>query len=255
MPLELVYVGVGILAGAIAGYVGIGGGIIMVPFLTVVMGVDIKIAAPVSIATIVVTSLASSNEYLKRNKVDMELVVLLGLFMALGNITGSLLSEIIPGEWIRVALAIILTYAAFSMIKGRKPDHEPAMTAHSWPYYLFCGSIAFVGGAVAAIVGIGGGIMLVPIMYLLFGLPLTTARGTTLLLMGFSAAASTAVYMANDRIDYRIVAPIILGVILGGRIGGRLGSVSRPLAVRIVFGVLMIYLGIRLAYEPLKALL
>lgn len=255
MPTELLYIGCGVLAGIVAGYVGIGGGIIMVPFLTVIMGVDIKVAAPVSVATIVVTSLASSNEYIKRDKIDMELVVLLGFFMALGNVVGSILSEIIPGEWIQVSLAVILVYAAVSMVKGRKDGAHPAIADKSWPFYFFCGFVALLSGTVAAIVGIGGGIMLVPIMYLLLGLSLTDARGTSLLLMGFSSAASTAVYLANDRIDFGIAAPVILGIIFGGRIGGRLGSVSRPLLARIVFGALMVYLGYRLAYEPLMRLL
>jgi uncharacterized membrane protein YfcA len=254
VPVELLYIGCGVLAGVVAGYVGIGGGIIMVPFLTVVMGVDIKVAVPVSVAMIVVTSLASSNEYLKRDKVDMELVVMLGLFMALGNIAGSLLSEVIPSEWVRVALAVILVYAAASMVKGRKEEEVPVVAHHSWLYYLLCGLIAFLGGTVAAIVGIGGGIMLVPIIYLLLGAPFTTAKGTSLLLVGFSSAASTAVYMTNNRIDYAIAAPVIFGIIFGGRLGGRLGSVARPLIARLVFGALMLYLGFRLAYEPLSRL-
>ncbi|UCD64867.1 MAG: TSUP family transporter, partial [Candidatus Zixiibacteriota bacterium] len=81
---QLLYVLCGLSAGLLGGYLGLGGGVVMVPFLTVLVGIDIKQAAPISITAIVVNSFTASNEYLKRGMVDMELVIVLAVFMVLG---------------------------------------------------------------------------------------------------------------------------------------------------------------------------
>ncbi|MCK5547370.1 MAG: TSUP family transporter, partial [Thermoplasmata archaeon] len=110
-------------------------------------------------------------------------------------------------------------------------------------------------GILAGLVGVGGGVILVPMLYLVIGTPLSTARGTSSLLIGFSAAASTAVYFLHGMIDLSIVTGVILGITLGGKLGGYLGTIARPLAVRIVFVVVILYLAVRLGYEPLKGIL
>ena len=84
------------------------------------------------------------------------------------------------------------------------------------------------GEAVDFWVLFGGGVIIVPVLYLMIGLPLNFARGTSALMVGFSAAAASTVYMINGLINYEIAASVILGIIIGGKIGGKLGAMAKP---------------------------
>ena len=247
----LLYVVCGLSAGLLGGYLGLGGGIVMVPFLTVVAGVDIKAAVPVSVAAIVVNSFSASNEYLKKGMVDLELVVILAVFMVLGNISGSLLSATVPATWTKLLLTVVLVYTAFSLLKGRQASERMAFADNRGKYLLVCTLLAFVTGTLSGLVGIGGGVIIVPVLYLVIGLPLATARGTSSLMIGFSAAAATAVYFLKGQIDLEMASAVILGIIIGGKFGGFLGTMAKPIIVKVLFFIVMLYLAFRLAYDPL----
>ncbi|MCK4573667.1 MAG: sulfite exporter TauE/SafE family protein [candidate division Zixibacteria bacterium] len=245
----------GLTAGLLGGYLGLGGGIVMVPFLTVVLGMDIKAAVPVSVTAIVVNSLAASNEYLRKGMVDLELVVVLAIFSVVGNITGSLLQEVVPAEFVQMLLTVILLYTAVSMLRKRKEETHRSFVDNRSKYFAICALIALLTGVVAALVGIGGGVILVPMLYMVIGVPLSTARGTSSLMIGFSAAAATVVYLLNGRVDLTAVAPVIVGIIVGGKLGGYLGTLAKPRIVKIVLFVVMVYLAYRLSSGALAEIL
>lgn len=251
----LLYIVCGMTAGLLGGYLGLGGGIIMVPFMTVLLGVDIKTAVPVSVGAIVVSSLAASNEYLKKGMVDLELVVMLSIFTVIGTIVGSNLSHVIPAEYTRLLLTVILVYTAFSLLKKRKSDPGMAFKDNRNKYLFICAVLALLTGMLSALVGIGGGVILVPVLYLIIGLPLATARGTSSMMIGFSAAAATAVYFLKGEIDFEILSGVIVGITIGAKLGGRLGTVAKPTVVKVMFLIVMLYLAFKLAYEPLSELL
>ncbi len=74
-------------------------------------------------------------------------------------------------------------------------------------------------------------------------------------MIGFSAAASSTVYFLNDSINFSVVAPVILGIIIGGKLGGFLGTLAKPMVVKVMFFIVMLYLAFRLGYDPLMELL
>ena len=115
--------------------------------------------------------------------------------------------------------------------------------------------LAFTVGALAAVVGVGGGVFLIPILYLIIGLPLTTARGTSSLMICFASASATAVYFLYDMIELSIASPVILGIALGGKVGGFFGTAAKPIVIRVVFFLTMLYLAYELACGPLEGLL
>jgi hypothetical protein len=251
----LLYLSGGLLAGLLGGYLGLGGGEIMVPFLTVVAGVDVKTAVPVSVTAIVVNSFSASNEYLKRGMVDLELVIVLALFLVMGNITGSSASPMVPGGYVKLMLSLLLVYTAFSLLKGRVTPQHLVFRDNRTKHLMLCLALAFLVGAVAGLIGIGGGVFLIPLLYLVVGLPLATARGTTSLTICFASAAAAMVYLLDNRIDFTIVSPVIVGIALGGRLGGLFGTVAKPKVIRVVFFVLMMYLAYEMGREPLETLL
>jgi len=250
----LIYLSCGLSAGIVGGYLGLGGGIIMVPFMTLLMGLDIKTAVPVSMSAIVVNSISASNEYLKKNMVDVELGLVLAVFTVLGYITGSYLSDIIPGNYIKLLFSVVLLYTAFSFIRKKKTNPEAPQPVSRGTYLFVSLFVTFLTGIIAALIGIGGGIIIIPVLFLVLNLPLTVVRGTWSFTYGFAAAASTAVYFINDRIDLALVPPIIVGIIIGGKIGGWLGTMAKPRVVKIAFFILLIYTAFKLAYGPLAGM-
>ena len=255
MSPMIIYILCGLTAGLLGGYLGLGGGIIMVPFLTIIAGLDIKIAVPVSVSATVVTSIASSNEYLKKGMVDLEMAIILALFMVIGTITGSSLSAYIPGHYLQIVLTIIVLYTAISLITNKKSEEAITQPINRNKNILLTAIIAIVTGILSGLVGIGGGVIIVPVLYLMIGLPLSTSRGTSSLMIGFSAAAATTVYYLQDKIDFHIVIGVIFGIIIGGKLGGKLGAVAKPKIVKIIFFIVLVYVALKLGYGALTNLL
>lgn len=254
MPEMITYIGCGLTAGLLAGYLGLGGGIIIVPFLTVVAGMDIKAAVPVSVTAITVNAFSASNEYLKRGMVDLELVVMLAVFMMMGNISGSLLSNVISADYTKLVLTVVLIYTAFSLLKGKNNKEQMNYHDNRGKYLLICTTLAFATGILSGLVGIGGGVIIVPVLFLIIGLPLTTARGTSSLMIGFSAAASTVVFFISGQVNLEAASGVVLGIMIGGRLGGFLGTMAKPIVVKILFFIIMLFLAYKLSYEPLREL-
>lgn len=252
MSIEiLLYMLVGFLGGAVGGYLGLGGGIIMVPLLTIVLGIPIKSAVPISVTAIVVNSIAASTEYLKKGMVDFEIAVIFALFMVTGSIIGSSMSSLIPEIYVRTLFSAILVYSAISFLKSRSHKERSQLSEMRKRYLILSALLVFMAGILAGLLGIGGGVVLVPLIYLAIGLPLTVSRGTTSFLTGFSAAAAMMVYLLQDKIDIEIAPAVILGVIVGGKTGGYLGTLAKPMVVKIIFFCVMILLAFKLAIEPL----
>lgn len=244
----------GVTAGLLGGYLGLGGGIVIVPFMTIILGIDISLAVPVSVTAIVINSFASSNEYLKKGMVDMELVILLSTFMILGGIIGSASSRFIPGHWVQLILAAVLLYTAVTLLKGRKSSTQLTLSDSRFQYIAICTVLALVVGAISGLVGIGGGAIIIPLLHLVIGMPFTTARGTSSLMVGSSSAAAAAVYYFNGSTDVAMIAPVAFGILLGGKLGGYLGTMAKPAVVKFMFFIIMLYLAWKLgmpAYQEI----
>ncbi|MCH7689573.1 MAG: sulfite exporter TauE/SafE family protein [candidate division Zixibacteria bacterium] len=256
MKLEsIIYICCGLTGGLLGGYLGLGGGIIMVPFMAIVMGLDIKAAAPISMAAIIVGSMSASTPYLKKNSIDNELAVVLGVFMTIGGVTGSIISAYIPSNIIQLIFSVLVIYAALMLFKKKNESEKRWHSDNRTIYYSVAATAALFTGTIAATLGVGGGIFLIPALYLLFGKNLKVARGTSAMVIGFSATAATAVYLGSGRLDASAAMPVILGVVIGGMIGGQLGTLAKPLAVKIVFLIVMLFTAYKLLSSALGSLL
>ncbi|MEW6050661.1 MAG: sulfite exporter TauE/SafE family protein [Candidatus Zixiibacteriota bacterium] len=248
MPAILALIGCGLLAGVLGGYLGVGGGIVIVPFLTLVMGLDIKAAVPVSVAAIVINSLASSSEYLRNGMVNLELVVVLTISMVVGTIIGSMLLTVVASTYIKLIFAAILVYTAITFLRGKESTGLAPSIDHNGGRMRLCGFLSFCGGILAGLVGIGGGVIVIPLMFLVLGVPLGIARGTSSFIVGFAGAASVSIYFTSGLVDLSVAPAVMFGTVLGGKVGGSLGAVAKPRVVKILFFVLLLYTAVRLAF-------
>ncbi len=233
---------------------GLGGGVMMVPYMTIVMGLDIKEAVPVSLMAVAVGAWSASTAYLKKSMVDSELVIIISIFMVIGSVIGSSLSAFISSAVIQVIFSAVVLCAGIMMLL-KKENKKPAIHRdHGLIYFVLAGAISLTVGILGSLLGLGGGLFIIPVLYLLFGLSIDRARGTSALTIGFAAAAAAIVYFFNGQLDPHAAAPVMLGVAVGGTLGGHLGTGARPIVVKIIFFVIMLYIAYKLGMEGLKNL-
>jgi uncharacterized membrane protein YfcA len=273
----------GFAAGVFGSLLGLGGGILIVPLLTLGFGLDLREAVGVSLVCVIMTSSAAAGVYLERHTANLRLGMSLELFTAIGALVGGSIAFLIDERVLSVVFAALLGYVAFSMARGAGRDtdedgegetdaehaaHEAirSATAASAPTAgtvavgsraAFLASVAgpdyevrnlgtgIVGatgaGVASALLGIGGGIVKVPLMHLAMGVPLRVATATSNLMIGITAAASGVIYLLRGEIDPYIAGPTAIGVFLGASVGSRLSHRVGLRYLRWLFVVVMLY--------------
>ena len=269
MDVALLMVIGGIAAGLFGSLLGLGGGLLIVPLLTILFGLPLREAVGVSLVCVIVTSSASAGIFLQRRQANLRLGMTLELFTAMGAIAGGLIAFQLNSRALAGLFALVLLYVAFTMARGvrapqpvaarREADagldedagvaadvaterdahdaarargstamstiaaaiSDPGHTYHNLPGGLL-GSVG--AGVVSALLGIGGGIVKVPVMHLVMGVPLRVATATSNLMIGITASASAIVYLIRGGIDVNAAAPTTIGVFVGATIGSRVAG-------------------------------
>ncbi len=242
----------GIAAGVFGSLLGLGGGLLIVPLLTIGFGLPMREAVGVSLVSVIVTSSASAGVYLQRRQANLRLGMLLELFTAIGAIGGGLIAFLIDERLLAALFAGLLVYVAISMIRAGRPPvpdeavlplgdtDEPAPPATVRNVRLGLAGSVFAG-LVSALLGIGGGIVKVPVMHLVMGVPLRVATATSNLMIGITASASAIVYLARGGIDAYAAGPTAVGVFLGASLGSRLGGRIHVGALRLLFVAVLLF--------------
>jgi uncharacterized membrane protein YfcA len=261
----------GIAAGAFGSILGLGGGLLIVPLLTLGFGLPLREAVGVSLVCVIVTSSASAGVYLQRRQANLRLGMLLELFTATGAIAGGAIAFLIDERLLAGLFAVLLVYVAATMLVGlrrRTPpmpatDEMPPGPAESVPAALPAvddyrrerlpaAAVGSVGAGVAsALLGIGGGLIKVPVMHLVLGVPLRIATATSNLMIGITASASAIVYLVRGGIDAYVTGPTAIGVFVGATIGSRFGHRIGQRALRILFVLVLLYTAVEMARRAL----
>jgi hypothetical protein len=268
----------GAAAGVFGSLLGLGGGVLIVPLLTLVFGLDVRAAVGVSLVSVIVTSSAAAGVYLERNIANLRLGMTLELFTAMGALVGGIVAFLVDERLLALLFAALLGYVAFTMARGRSsteasPAPPPgdraansvAGEAPAWSFgsrtlarlsgddyavrNLGRGIAGSTGaGVVSALLGVGGGIVKVPLMHLGMGVPMRVATATSNLMIGVTGAASAVIYLLRGEIDPYVAGPVAIGVFLGATGGSRV-------AHRIDLGVLRILFVVVLGWTAFQMLL
>jgi uncharacterized membrane protein YfcA len=235
-------------AGAFGSLLGLGGGILIVPLLTVGFGVPFREAVGISLVCVIVTSSAAAGVYLERHTANLRLGMVLEVFTATGALLGGLVAFALPERVLAGLFAALLAWTAFSMLRRARGDPGPASPSLAdeiagpgyRPRRLGAGAGgSLVAGMLSALLGVGGGIVKVPLMHLVMGVPLKVATATSNLMIGVTAAASAVVYLVRGGIDPYIAGPTAVGVFAGALVGSCLASRIDVRILRLLFvGVL-----------------
>jgi uncharacterized protein len=272
VPLTLVLAAGGFGAGAFGALLGLGGGVLIVPLLALGIGLPLREAVGVSLLAVIGTSAASAATYLRRGTANLRLGLTLEVVTVAGAILGGLVAFAIDERYIAAAFGIMLVYVAISMVRRRtesagrgaagvvdeteagippEPDPEDLAASVSRPEYrvrnmpagLALGGLA---GMVSALLGVGGGIVLVPTMHLAMGLPLRASTATSNLTLGITASASAALYVLRDAIDPLVAAPVLVGTFLGATAAAKLANRVPVAILRWIFVVVLLYVAFQM---------
>lgn len=244
---------------------GLGGGVFIVPLFTLYLGVDPKIAVGASAIAVVTNSVVGSSNHLRNGFTNIRLSMLLQVTTAIGAILGAIIAIWADASLLKVLLGLILIYAAISMIRSRKvvyptagPDTpDPLMLGGQFvdpasgeeiryvPQRVKAGlGISTSAGLLSGMLGIGGGVIQVPMMNLVMKMPVKAAAGTSSFMVGMTAVATAAVFYSDGKLDPRVAVPAMLGVFIGSSVGSSLTKRMRTDRLIVVFFIILTYLGI-----------
>ena len=254
--------GTGFAAALLGSALGIGGGILIVPMFTLVLHLPIHIAIGSSLVAIVATSCTASSIYTKTRLTNIKLGLLLETSTIPGAIFGALAATILSSSLLSGFFGVILIYTAYRMI-FRKPVAEQTCVNPSGhlaaSYYdqqlnktITYGinhipqglGASFFGGALSGLLGIGGGIIKVPIMNMVMGLPMKAAIATSSYMIAITATVAALIHYNHGNIYPAIIVPLIIGVSIGARVGTRLTQRTRGATLRRVFGTLLFFTSV-----------
>jgi uncharacterized membrane protein YfcA len=257
----------GIVAGVLAGLLGVGGGVIIVPALTYIFeaqgyppGVTVHLALGTSLATILFTSMSSTRAHHRQGNVQWGIVARLTPAILVGTYVGGILAAHLATAVLKAIFAVFLGLVATQLLWGAQP--RPTRTL---PKNLGASGVGLLIGGVSSLVGIGGGSMSVPFM-LWCNVKVRRAIGTSAAIGFPIAAAGAASYVANGLSVHTGVPhslgyvhlPALAGVavmsVLAAPLGARLTSILDPTRVKRGFALLLVVMGVKMAWEVLEKL-
>jgi uncharacterized protein len=249
----------GALAGCLGSLLGIGGGVFLVPFLDVGLGLGFKVARAVSLLTVIATSSAVSSGTAGKNLINLRL----GMLLEVGSTAGGLLAVVtvarMADSTLSIIFAVVTAAIAILMVSrlekrnvlesgadigpfgGRyyeeESKREVAYRVKRLPAGMFASVLA---GMVSGTLGIGGGILKVPILNAWCGVPLRAAAATSALMIGVTAVSSVPLFYARGEINPPIAAAAVLGVLAGSRAGFWLGGRARAKWLKLLMALVLI---------------
>lgn len=266
---------IGIAAGSVGSILGLGGGIIIVPALTLLFGVSIRHAVAASTVCIIATSTGAAVAYLRDRLTNTRVAIWLEMGTSVGALTGALIAGLISQRVIFILFGTLLAYSSYNMFKVRSQDHhlpvEPDRISrrlrltggyydralgHRVEYQVTrCVPgliIMLFSGAAAGLLGIGAGIFKVPAMDQVMGMPFKASSATSNFMIGVTAASGAVVYFARGEVLPLVAGPVVLGVLLGAILGGKMMMHMKSRHIRMFFIPLLVYTALQMIYEGIK---
>ncbi len=271
---ELILLFTSILAGVLGSLLGIGGGIIIVPVLTLVFHVDIRYAIAASLISIVATSSGAAASFLRDHLTNLRLAVLLEVGTVSGAIVGFLAASYIRSSWLFLLFGVFLLFSAFMML--RKREESLSSVDHPWSKTLKLASnfpnevggrthymvdrvpiglaLMFIAGMMSALLGIGSGILKVLAMDGAMKLPMKVSSATSNFMIGVTATASAGAYLIEGNVRPEIAAPVAVGIIIGSYFGARWMLRIPSSVIRKIFVVVLSIVSIQMIIKGFHTL-
>lgn len=260
-------VGLGsLVAGLLGSLSGLGGGVVIVPLLTLVFGVEIRYAIGASLVAVIATSSGAAAAYVREGYTNIRLGLLLEIATTAGALSGAMVAAGLDANLIGVIFGLVLLFSAYFSLKStrdRSRNQTPDRLA-TWfrlngtfpgsngeESYLVRGvpagfGLMYMAGVLSGLLGIGSGAVKVLAMDRAMHIPFKVSTTTSNFMIGVTAAASAGVYLHRGYIDPGLAMPIVLGVLVGATVGTKLLARGRAAVLRIIFTLLITALGVQM---------
>jgi uncharacterized membrane protein YfcA len=265
------FIWVGSLAAGILGSItGLGGGVVIIPLLTLAFGIDIRYAVGASLVSVIATSSGAASAYVKEGFTNIRIGMFLEIATTIGALIGAFLATYISAAAVAVIFGVVLLYSSYLSYRPPPdhPDKSPDVIATylkmngSYPavdairsYYVHNVPIGFglmaVAGALSGLLGIGAGAFKVLAMDRAMRIPFKVSTTTSNFMIGVTAAAGAGIYLKQGYIDPGLTMPVMLGVLLGSFVGAKILIRTRTKILRLVFSAVIMLLAVEMIYKGL----
>jgi uncharacterized membrane protein YfcA len=268
--------GTGIIAGLLGSMLGVGGGLIIVPVLTLALHLPIQIAVGSSLVAIVANTSTAAGLYTKAGLTNVKLGLLLETATIPGALVGGFTAASISPSILSALFGLLLIYVAYTMVarnqlasediaattgtavNSDKADSKLSASLTDSYYDQNLDKVVtykvkrtpaglgfgFLAGVLSSLLGIGGGIVKVPVMHLIMGVPMKATIATSTLMITLTAATGALIYRYHGDLQLFIIAPLVIGIVIGSRVGVELTKRARGLWLRRIFGVFLFLVAI-----------
>ena len=263
-------VGLGsLLAGFLGSLTGLGGGVVIVPLLTLLFHVDIRYAIGAALVSVIATSSGAAAAYVKEGFSNIRVGMFLEIATTLGALTGAALALHLHVSIIAIIFGLVLMYSAIASLREKEeqtrdlgPDRIATWLRMDSSYPTPAGKkeyhvrgvplgfgLMFGAGVLSGLLGIGSGAIKVLAMDQAMKLPFKVSTTTSNFMIGVTVAASAGIYLSRGYIDPGIAMPVMLGVLAGSLIGARVLAGAAVRSLRIVFSVVIAFLAVEMIYN------
>ncbi|HSC70957.1 MAG TPA: sulfite exporter TauE/SafE family protein, partial [Candidatus Methylomirabilis sp.] len=253
----------------------LGGGVIIVPILTLMAGLNIHYAIGASIISVIATSSGAAATYVKDKITNLRLGMFLEMATTTGAVIGALLAGLLPGRVLSVVFGLVLAHAAWTMHRSPQEDVPKGVVGcplanrlrlHGAYFDLALGrrieyqvtgvpqgfGMMWLAGLISGLLGIGSGVFKVIAMDILMKAPIKVSTTTSNFMIGVTAAASAGIYFVRGDINPFIAAPVALGILLGTVVGPHLLLRLRGAAIRQVFLIVLIVVALQMIWRGIQ---
>ena len=259
-----------ICAGLLGSLTGLGGGVIIIPLLTLGFGVDMRFAVGSALVTSIATSSGAASAYIREGITNTRIGMFLEIATTTGAVVGALVAMYLPTNILALIYGIILIFSAMMTVRKKNanidysaPGDKLATTLKlnsSYPTkagvvkYNVHGvaggySLMTLAGMLSGILGIGSGALKVLAMYTVMKIPFKVSTTTSNFMVGVTAAASAVIYLQRGYIDPGLAMPIVPGVLLGAFFGSKILMKANVGLLRIIFSVLITFIALQMIYN------
>jgi uncharacterized membrane protein YfcA len=284
MPADIniwILASTGFAAGLLGSMLGVGGGIFIVPVLTVALGLPIQYAVSSSLISIVINSCTATGVYIREHMTNFKLGLLLSATLIPGAAVGALIASRLSAPTLTILFSLLLIYVAYYMFPKKQRQlteteleaqtrvDEKSHASHSWldgsyfdpalnkevNYQVHRPTVglvtSFFGGVISSMFGIGGGIINVPVMNRLMKVPVKATVATSGFLLMTTTMTGSLIYIYDGFLVPYVAGPLCVSVFVGSRLGSALAQRAHTRVLVIFFSIFMVLMAILMVLKAL----
>lgn len=261
-----------ILAGFLGALTGLGGGVVVIPLLTLGFGIDIRYAVGTALVTSIASSSGAAAAYIKEGITNVRIGMFLEIATTAGAVIGAIIAIYLNKQYIAIIFGLILVFSAIRSVRKNDVENDYELPGDklaetlklngSYPtkdgivkynvHNVVSGfSIMTIAGVISGLLGIGSGALKVLAMDTAMKIPFKVSTTTSNFMVGVTAAASAVIYLQRGYIDPMLATPIVVGVLLGAFIGSKILPKANVKKLRRLFSVVIFTLAVFMIYNAL----